>query len=115
MTDHRQRKHQRSLADHFSDTKYCFTQIKFFRTEQRDRLSLYASIDKCGSHHVHEIFNCERPDAFLFETNETEDWKRVQRVAQVVEHVIAATVDDAGFDDGVIEAGVAHDLFRRPL
>src|ERR1041385_1007673 len=36
-------------------------------------------------------------------------------MAQVIEHVIAQTVDHAGFDDRVVESGVAHDLFRFPL
>src|SRR5689334_7060047 len=33
----------------------------------------------------------------------------------MIEHVVAATVHDAGFDDRVIQTRLAHDLFRRPL
>jgi hypothetical protein len=33
----------------------------------------------------------------------------------VREHVIAATVNDAGLDYGVVKAGVARDLFRFPF
>ena len=36
-------------------------------------------------------------------------------VAQVVEHVIAAPVDHARFENRVIESGVAHDLFCFPF
>src|SRR6185436_16264332 len=36
-------------------------------------------------------------------------------MAQMIKHVIAETVDHAGFDDRVVESGVAHDLFRFPL
>src|SRR6185436_9636152 len=36
-------------------------------------------------------------------------------MAQMIKHVIAETVDHAGFDDCVVESGVAHDLFRFPL
>ena len=39
----------------------------------------------------------------------------MQRMAKVVEHVVAQPVDHAGFNDRVIEPGVADDLFRRPL
>src|SRR5688572_19279753 len=33
----------------------------------------------------------------------------------MIEHVIAAAVNHAGFDDRVIKTGVAHDLFRSPF
>src|SRR5262245_45694997 len=36
-------------------------------------------------------------------------------MAQVIEHVIAETVNHPGLDDCVVESGVAHDLFRFPL
>jgi len=99
----------------FSNTTDCFAQVDLFRTEQRDCLPLHATIDERRSQHVYEIFNREWPNVFLFQTDKAEHGKRVQRVAQVVEHVIATAIDHAGFDDCVIESGIADDLFCFPF
>src|SRR5207245_4279802 len=37
------------------------------------------------------------------------------RARQVIEQMIAPAIDDAGFEDGVVQAGVAYDLFGQPL
>src|SRR5690349_151180 len=115
MTEYRERKHQRPLADDFGDAAHSLAQVELFPTEERDRLSLHATIDDCGAPYVAEAVNLERPDALFFETNESKYRKRVQSVTQVIEHVIPETIDHARLDDRVVETGVAHDLFGLPL
>ena len=54
-------------------------------------------------------------DGFVGESHESEHREGVEGMAQMVEHVIASTVNDAAFEYGVIEPTVSDDLFRRPL
>jgi hypothetical protein len=39
----------------------------------------------------------------------------VQRVAQVIEHVVAASVNHAGFENRIVEPRIAHHFFRGPF
>src|ERR1044072_5072649 len=115
MTHNGKRKHEWLFADYFRNTSPRFPEINLFRTEHGDCLSFQAAVDECRAHDVYEILDSERANAFFFEADETEDGEGVKRVTQVVEHVIATPVDDSGFENRVVESGVAHDLFCLPL
>ena len=49
------------------------------------------------------------------QADQTEDRERVEGVAQVVEHVVAASIDDAGLEDRVGQARGTDEFFGRPL
>ena len=62
-----------------------------------------ASNDRC-MHDADEVGHRERANEFRCEPDKGKNRKRVERVAQVIEHVVATAVDDAGLEDDVVEA-----------
>jgi hypothetical protein len=58
-----------------------------------------------------DLLDCDWADGLVFEPDKSENGEGIKRVAQVVEHVIAFAVDDAAFQDRVIQPAVADQFF----
>ena len=63
-----------------------------------------ASPRRCRLEDPCDIVDGDRPDGSVSQADQAEDRERVEGVAQVVEHVVAAPVDDAGLEDRVGQA-----------
>ena len=78
--------------------------MNLFWTKHCDRLISQSIVNERGSHHLNQIFYCQRSDGLFFKTHCRKEGKCVKRVTQVVQHMITTTVNYAGFDDRVIQS-----------
>ena len=62
-----------------------------------------------------DVVDGDRPDRVFPPSDQAEDREGMERVAQVVEHVVALAVDHAGLQDRVGHAGRPDDLLGRPF
>ena len=112
---HRQREHERAPADDARHAPHGFGQRHLLGTRDGDGLPRQAPVDQRGAEERDEVLDGERAHGLFPEADKAEDREGVKRVAEVVEHVVAAAVDHAGLEDRVVEAGGAHDFLRGEL
>ena len=116
MSGDRQTDEERTPAGGASDPAHRLAERHLLRSEDRDRRVGQARIaerrrleDPC------DVVDGDRPDRSIPQADEAEDRERVEGVAQVVEHVVAAPVDDAGLEDRVGQARGTDELLGGPL
>jgi hypothetical protein len=51
-----------------------------------------------------KIFHGQRPDRFLFYPHKPKNGKRIQRVAQVVQHMVAAAINHSCLENRAVKA-----------
>src|SRR5215471_15291451 len=92
-----------------------FAEWHLFRPGDRYRLARKPVPEQSGFEDADEVRNSQGAKGLIPEADERKHWKAMQGMTQVVEHVVAASVDHPRFHHRVIEPCISHDLFRRPL
>jgi len=100
---------------HSSHAPHGVAERHLFGTCDRDGLTRKPSFHEAGGQHACHILNRDGPDGPILDPHQGEHRKRAQGVAQVIEHMIAPSVNDPGFEHGVVEPGGSDDLLGRPL
>src|SRR5215813_365368 len=96
------RKHPDMVSSDARDPPDCFAQVDFFRSRDGHRAATKATSDQRSTQHCNQIFNREGANTFFFEADHREKGERVKRVAEVVQHVVAKSMDHAGPEHRVI-------------
>ena len=116
MGGHRQPDVARSTPDRLSDKPDSVPEGQLAGAEDRDRLVAQPRIPGGGRlEEARHIVDGHRADGSLVHADEAEDRERVERVTQVIQHVVTPTVDDARLEDRVRDSAVANEGFGRPL
>src|SRR5437879_13119783 len=88
---------------------------ELLRPEHGDGTSREPRVGHRGSSEPDDVGDIDRPEARWSQTDQRKDRERVERSAHVVEQVVAAAIDHARLQDGVIDPGSAHELLGGPL
>ena len=80
------------------------TQLQLLGPHHGHGLIAEATLDDCGAKDVHQILDRDRSDRFLAHSDLQKQRHGVQRMTQMIEHVVATPVDHPGLDHRVIES-----------
>src|SRR5579859_207504 len=106
---------QRIPLDDIPHTPHRFAQSDFLRSGNAHGLIREPRVfERCTNRH-YEIPDGEWTHRFFSHAHKSENWKCVQRVAEMVEHVVAVAVNHPRLEDRAVEAGRSDGFFSRPF
>src|SRR5580704_1058493 len=115
MKRDRRGKKQGPSSEHACHAANGVAELELFRAKDGDGRFRKAALGEGFNQHARQVLNSERSDRLILESYERKDGKSVQRMAEMIEHVIPAAVDHTRFENRIIEARGAYDFLRRPL
>ena len=98
-----------------SASAYGFAKRQLLRAHDGHSLANEDGVHQRGFRDASHVFNRVWPHEFVRKADEGEHREGVERMAQVVEHVIALAIDDAAFEHRVIESAATHNFLGGPL
>ena len=103
VTPDRQSEEEWSAADRLRNAADGVTQSELLGSNDKHGLPRQARVDECSLENVGHLLDSTGGDELVLETNEREQWKGVERMAQMIQHVISESIDDAGSQNRVLE------------
>ena len=104
MKPHRGRQDEQLSVNHAGHAPGGIAKVEFFGSCHCDGLPRQTSVNQRSSQNLDQVINGQRPDGLFPEAHGRQKREGVQRVAEMIQHVIAPPVHHAGLDDGVVEA-----------
>src|SRR5213078_1374242 len=107
--------HPDLFSGYAGHSSHRLTQIKFLSASDGDRFVRHSPINHGRSQNDNQIFDSQRTNGLLLKAHHDKKWKGIQRMAQVVQHVIATAINHSRPDNSVIKTRSAHYFFGSPL
>lgn len=106
---------ERAFIDYTRYSADGFGELYFVGAKNCDRFAGEAVLDQRSANNAHNVLYCYGANRSWSEPDEREDGKRGKRLAEMIEHVIAAPVNNTRFENRVIQTRVPDQLLCRPF
>src|SRR5262249_50721819 len=105
----------RTLTDRLTDAPDDFAEGHPIRPDDRNGLSRQFPFHDRRAKDSDDVFDGDWGYGRFFSSGQSEDRKGGKRVAQVVEKMVAPSVNDSRLENGVVETTASDDLLGMPL